>query len=142
MYQFIDSDLFPLKNQSSLPVFVQISELLIREISAGHLLDGERLPPERAMAAEMGISVGTLRKSLAELEKVGLLERRQGSGNYVKAKSDAESVYAFFRIELHKGGGLPSADVLSVERRKKARRGSAFWNVSGWSSHSQASVSQ
>lgn len=119
MYQFFAPDPFLLKKQSSLPFFVQISELLIREINAGHLLDGERLPPERAMAAEMGISVGTLRKSLAELEKVGLLERRQGSGNYVKAKSDAESVYAFFRIELLKGGGLPSAHVLSVDRLEK-----------------------
>ena len=108
-----------MKNKGSLPVFVQISELLIREINAGHLLDGERLPTERAMASEMGISVGTLRKSLAELDKVGLLERRQGSGNYIRAKSDAESVYAFFRIELLKGGGLPSADVLSVQRLKK-----------------------
>jgi GntR family transcriptional regulator len=126
VYQFFDSELFSLKNQSSLPVFVQISELLIREISAGHLLDGERLPPERAMAAEMGISVGTLRKSLTELEKVGLLERRQGSGNYVKAKSDAASVYAFFRIELHKGGGLPSAGVLSIERFKKPSEAPLF----------------
>lgn len=108
-----------MKNQGSLPVFVQISELLIREINAGHLLDGERLPTERAMASDLGISVGTLRKSLAELEKVGLLERRQGSGNYVIAKSDAESVYAFFRLELLKGGGLPSADILSVQRLEK-----------------------
>lgn len=108
-----------MKNQGSLPVFVQISELLIREINAGHLLDGERLPPERSMASDMGISVGTLRKSLAELEKAGLLERRQGSGNYIRAKSDAESVYAFFRIELLKGGGLPSARILSVDRQNK-----------------------
>ncbi|MCO4826484.1 MAG: GntR family transcriptional regulator [Amylibacter sp.] len=82
-------------------------------------MDGERLPTERTMASEIGISVGTLRKSLAELEKVGLLERRQGSGNYVRAKSDAESVYAFFRIELLNGGGLPSADILSVRRLEK-----------------------
>lgn len=126
MYQFFDLERFTLKNQSSLPVFVQISELLIREISAGHLLDGERLPPERTMAGQLGTSVGTLRKSLAELEKVGLLERRHGSGNYITAKSDAESVYAFFRIELLKGGGLPSARVLSVDRQVKPVEFPAF----------------
>lgn len=108
-----------MKNQGALPAYVQISELLIREISAGHLLVGERLPPERQLASEMRVSVGTLRKALSELQKKGLLERRQGSGNYVSGHSPAEAVYAFFRIELHEGGGLPTARVLSVERLPK-----------------------
>ena len=30
---------------SALPKFVQLSEMLIREIAAGHLADGARLPP-------------------------------------------------------------------------------------------------
>ncbi|MDJ0826772.1 MAG: GntR family transcriptional regulator [Rhodobacter sp.] len=98
----------------SLPLYVQISEMLIRDIQAGRLLDGERLPPEREMAAALEISVGTLRKALAELAKQGLLERLQGSGNYVRHRGDAESVYAFFRLELLEGGGLPTADVVSV----------------------------
>ena len=52
----------------TLPMFVQVSELLIREIAAGRLIDGERLPPEREMAKSLHVSVGTLRKALAELE--------------------------------------------------------------------------
>ena len=103
----------------ALPVYLQISELLIREIDAGHLLDGERFAPERAMAQDMGISVGTLRKALADLENKGLLERRHGSGNYVQASSTNESVYAFFRLELTKGGGLPSAEIVDVARLAK-----------------------
>lgn len=103
----------------ALPKYVQISELLIRDIQAGRLVDGERLPPEREMAARLGISVGTLRKSLEELTVQGLLERVQGSGNYVRAKPDAHSVYAFFRVELIEGGGLPTAELLSVDRRVK-----------------------
>ncbi len=91
--------------------------MLIREIAAGRLLDGERLPPEREMAAEMGISVGTLRKALADLTGKGLLERRQGSGNYVKQGTGGESVYAFFRLELVEGGGLPTAELIAVESR-------------------------
>lgn len=104
----------------SLPIYIQIAELLIRDIAANRLIDGERLPPERDMAAELGIAVGTLRKALAELEKRGLLERRQGSGNYIRAISDPESVYAMFRLELLDGGGLPTAVILSVDRCGKA----------------------
>lgn len=36
---------------NKLPMYVQISELLIRDMSAGRLLDGERLPPELQLAA-------------------------------------------------------------------------------------------
>lgn len=103
----------------SLPIYLQITELLIRDIAAGRLIDGEKLAPERDMAAELGIAVGTLRKALAELQNRGLLERVQGSGNYVRAVSDPKSLYAMFRLELITGGGLPTAEVLSVDRLPK-----------------------
>lgn len=102
-----------------LPVHMQISEMLIREISAGRLADGARLPPERDMAASLGIAVGTLRRALADLTERGLLDRIQGSGNYVRARTDLTGVYAFFRLEKVDGGGLPTADILSVESLDK-----------------------
>nr|WP_217372103.1 GntR family transcriptional regulator [Ruegeria arenilitoris] len=102
-----------------MPIYVQIAELLIRDIAAGRLIDGERLPPERDMAAQLNVSVGTLRKSLAELEKKGMLERIQGSGNYVRETGTQNSVYAMFRLELPEGGGLPRADILSVDHLDK-----------------------
>ena len=104
---------------SALPKYVQTAELLIREIAAGRLADGARLPPERDMAGDLDISVGTLRKALNDLTDRGLLERVQGSGNYVRHKAEAAGVYAFFRLELVDGGGLPTADILSVDRMKK-----------------------
>jgi GntR family transcriptional regulator len=103
-----------------LPLHVQISEMLAREINAGLLLDGARLPPERTLAAQLGIAVGTLRKALAELHAQGLLERIHGSGNYVRNNDGANTIYSLFRLELLKGGGLPTATVLSVRRVKKS----------------------
>ncbi|MFT7108347.1 MAG: GntR family transcriptional regulator, partial [Yoonia sp.] len=100
---------------SALPKFIQLSEMLIREIAAGHLTDGARLPPERDMADDLGVAVGTLRKALADVEAKGLLDRVQGSGNYVRHRPAVDSVYAFFRLELLKGGGLPTAKVLHVD---------------------------
>ncbi|MFS2153334.1 GntR family transcriptional regulator [Rhizobium sp. Rhizsp42] len=105
--------------RGSLPMYLQIAELLVRDIAAGRLIDGEKLAPEREMAANLGIAVGTLRKTLAELQNRGLLERVQGSGNYIRAISDPKSVYAMFRLELVGGGGLPTAEVLDVCRLKK-----------------------
>ncbi|KUF12478.1 GntR family transcriptional regulator [Pseudoponticoccus marisrubri] len=108
-----------MKDRHALPLYLQISEMLIREIHAGRLADGARLPPERDYAASLNISVGTLRKALADLAEKGLLERVHGSGNYIRARADVESVYAFFRVELLQGGGLPTAELLSVDRLPK-----------------------
>ena len=104
---------------AKLPLHIQISELLTREIQAGLLADGEKLPPERTLAQSLNVSVGTLRKALHDLEDKGLLMRVQGSGNYINKKLDVENVYALFKLELLKGGGLPSADLLSVKRLVK-----------------------
>ena len=107
------------RTPNALPVYIQIAELLIRDIAAGRLIDGERLPTEREMAAGLGVSVGTLRKALAELEKKGMLARVQGSGNYIRESGLQGSVYAMFRLELPEGGGLPRAEILSVDHMAK-----------------------
>lgn len=109
----------PRPSSQSLPIYVQIAELLTRDIVAGRLIDGTRLPPERDMAAELGVSVGTLRKALRDMAEKGLIERVQGSGNYIRAGGDTGTVYAMFRLELLEGGGLPRAQVLSVDLMEK-----------------------
>ena len=94
--------------------------MLIREIASGRLVDGQKLPPEREMAQAQGTTVRTLRKALAELEEKGLLERRQGSGNYIRANAGVTSVYSMFRLERRDGaGGLPTADILDVAQVAK-----------------------
>ena len=102
-----------------LPVYLQIAEQIARQISAGLLIDGQRLPPERELALDYGVTVRTLRKSLARLTEQGLLTRRQGSGNYVSKNENAGSIYSFFRLERPAGGGLPSAFMLDVSSLKK-----------------------
>lgn len=104
---------------AGMPRYLQISEALVRDIAAGRLVDGMRLPPERAMAADLGVSVGTLRKSLADLEERGLLGRVQGSGNYIREGAKRMSQYSFFRLELPGRQGQPTAEVLSVDRCAK-----------------------
>ena len=60
-----------------------LESLLLRRISAGYWAIGERLPAERKLAAELGISRNTLRGALRRLEARGLVEARQGSGYYL-----------------------------------------------------------
>ena len=114
------------KYAGALPKYIQLSELIIREIDAGRLMDGERLPPEREMAKAYGTSVGTLRKALADLEEKRLLRRVQGSGNYIQKIQKTTGVYAMFRLELLEGGGLPTADILSLDVLEKPSELPAF----------------
>lgn len=100
----------------ALPLYIQISELLAREIAAGIWPDGARLPTEVELARSLGVAVGTLRKALADLEGRGLLERIQGSGTYVRARARTGAIYEFFHLELKDGAGLPTARILSLDR--------------------------
>lgn len=99
-----------------LPLHIEVSEMLAREIKAGVLIEGEKLEPERAMARRLGIAVGTLRKALFDLSEKGLIERVQGSGNYVRNVDESSTIYGFFRLERLTGGGLPTASTLAVDK--------------------------
>ncbi|PUE35837.1 GntR family transcriptional regulator [Limnohabitans sp. Jir72] len=101
-----------------LPVYLQIAELLVRQIKAGYWHRGERLPTEAALAQTLSVAVGTLRKSLALLESQGVLERIQGSGTYVKSVQGSQQIYELFRLELTDGPGLPTAKILEVRQLK------------------------
>lgn len=100
----------------ALPLYIQISELLTREIAAGIWPDGSRLPTEAELAKSLGVAVGTLRKALAELEQRELLVRIQGSGTYVRARPKTGAIYEFFHLELKQGAGLPTARILSLDK--------------------------
>lgn len=101
------------------PLATQIAEMLERDILSGVLPDGERLPPERTMAQQLKISVGTLRKALAHLESRELLVRVQGSGNFVRNNPDIDNIYALFRLQHIDGPVSPTADLLSLKRMQK-----------------------
>ena len=55
---------------------------LRRAIVDGIYADGERLPAERRLAADLACSRGTVREALGMLERDGLVRRRVGSGTF------------------------------------------------------------
>ncbi|HEY2934218.1 MAG TPA: FadR/GntR family transcriptional regulator [Acidobacteriota bacterium] len=60
-------------------VVFQVSEL----IKLNQLKPGDRLPPERELAKEMGVSRQALRRGLQSLVSMGVLKSRQGSGTFI-----------------------------------------------------------
>ena len=52
-------------------------------IENGMLQLGDKLPTERAISAKLGVSRNFVREAIRSLEALGLVECRQGSGNYL-----------------------------------------------------------
>lgn len=67
-------------------------------ILARGLKVGARVPPERELAAAMGVSRSTIREAISRLVSVGVLTARQGSGTYVAAV-DFDAVFEV-RLQL------------------------------------------
>jgi GntR family transcriptional repressor for pyruvate dehydrogenase complex len=65
-----------------------VVDRLTRVIDLGLIGDGEQLPPETELAAQLGVSTVTLREGLAVLRQQGLLETRRGrtGGSFVRAR--------------------------------------------------------
>jgi GntR family transcriptional regulator, transcriptional repressor for pyruvate dehydrogenase complex len=63
----------------------QIAARMIALITERQLKAGDRLPPERELAASMGVSRSSLREALRALSMLGVTEMRQGDGTYLTA---------------------------------------------------------
>ena len=66
-------------------LYRQIADQLRALIAAGEFALGSRLPPERDLATQLGVSRPSVREALIALEVEGLVEVRMGSGIYVTA---------------------------------------------------------
>jgi GntR family transcriptional regulator, transcriptional repressor for pyruvate dehydrogenase complex len=61
----------------------EVARRLTRTIREGRCPPGERLPSERCLSAELGVSRPVVREALKSLAALGLVEIRPGSGTYV-----------------------------------------------------------
>ncbi|MBU2583332.1 MAG: GntR family transcriptional regulator [Alphaproteobacteria bacterium] len=65
------------------PLYVQIKKLLHENMLSEKWSAGTLLPNESDLARAYGVSIGTMRKALQELESAGWISRRQGRGTFV-----------------------------------------------------------
>lgn len=75
----------PLQTVEPQRLYRQIAEQLRQLIAQGEFALGARLPAERDLATQLGVSRPSVREALIALEVEGVIEVRTGSGIYVKA---------------------------------------------------------
>lgn len=99
------------------PMYRQVKEKLVGRIADGTWAPGMMVPSEVQVAADLGVSQGTVRKAMDEMAAESLLVRRQGRGTFVACLDDARILFQFFRIVPDVGErALPDSKVLSVSR--------------------------
>jgi GntR family transcriptional regulator len=72
----------------------QVAAALRRAIADGEAKPGERLPPSKDLAAELGVNTNTVLRALRQLRDEGLLEFRRGRGITVSGTPERGAVLA------------------------------------------------
>ena len=109
--------------KGSLPLYLQIKEMLVAKISGGEWLPSDLIPSELQLAQELSVSQGTVRKAITELVENNVLIRKQGRGTFVANHDTQRALFHFFHIVNDDGiKALPNSKTLSCRRKRATRR--------------------
>ena len=121
--------------KGSLPLYLQIKEMLVAKISGGEWLPSDVIPSELQLAQELGVSQGTVRKAITELVENNVLVRKQGRGTFVANHDTQRALFHFFHIVNDEGVKvLPNSRTLSCRRKRATRIEASRLQLSGGSS--------
>ena len=72
----------PIKNTK---VYEQVIDQIKEMINEGTLKKGDKLPSERDLAQQLNVGRTSIREAIRALEVIGLIDCKQGEGNYIKS---------------------------------------------------------
>lgn len=109
------------------------STLLRQEILSGNFTPGQRIPPERELAATFGLSRSSIREAIKGLVSLNILETKRGSGTYVRSLDSSEMFEALeFMLDVDPDSLThffelrrllePAAAALAAERLTESQR--------------------
>ena len=110
------------RRDSKIPLYVQIMDNVSEAIRKGILQSGDRLPPQAELAEYLGVSLAPVKQALGELEKQGIIMRRQGLGTFIRDITPVREEriqytrIPWFHREMAEGGLRPSAQVLELDK--------------------------
>jgi DNA-binding transcriptional MocR family regulator len=74
----------PKLEERSGPLYLAIADQLARDLAAGRIKPGDRLPTHRELAWKLGVTVGTVTRAYAEAERRGLIAGEVGRGTFIR----------------------------------------------------------
>jgi GntR family transcriptional regulator len=104
--------------RSPVPLYLQLEDVLSREIIAGRLSPGDQLPAEPDIAEHFGVSRSVVRQALMRLDQEGLVRRAHGAGTFVLRNRQrswlVQDVAGFFRDEVERHGHEVTSKILRL----------------------------
>lgn len=73
------------------PIYLAIADALEADIKTGSLAQGARLPPQRELAYQLGVTLGTITRAYGEAERRRLVKGETGRGTYVASETQKVS---------------------------------------------------
>ncbi|HOO32590.1 MAG TPA: winged helix-turn-helix domain-containing protein [Thermotogota bacterium] len=68
-----------------LPIYIQIMNMVKKEILLGNFVEGDQLPPVRELSKTFGANINTVMRALEKLGNEGVVESRHGIGYFIHA---------------------------------------------------------
>ncbi|MBA3907471.1 MAG: GntR family transcriptional regulator [Pseudonocardiales bacterium] len=103
------------------PPYAQVAAALRSAIASGALAPGAKLGSHQTLAEQYGVSVGTVKRALGELQGAGLLISRQGQGAFVRTQLPADAVTnSDAQMDMKHALADLAARVAQIERRLDA----------------------
>jgi GntR family transcriptional regulator len=115
------------------PLYRQIIDAIKREVAAGRLPSGAALPSFRALAEDLLVSLITVKRAYEELEREGVIYRRQGIGTFVAelgadrtraAQGEVAREALRTAIDAGRQARLSDADLIDLLRQELENHGS------------------
>ncbi|MDJ0859238.1 MAG: FadR/GntR family transcriptional regulator [Dinoroseobacter sp.] len=100
------------------PRYRLVADALIAKIEDGTLPPGKKLPPDRVLVDQLGVSRATLREALIALEVMGYLETRFGSGAFVAAEANQAPRKSLPKESLEAESGFSHGPFETLDARR------------------------
>lgn len=89
------SNWVPRLDDSGMPKYLAIADAIDTAIRDGTLRPGQRLPPQRKLAAALGLDFTTVSRGYSEAQARGLVDSHVGRGTFVRSQTPASPTLAF-----------------------------------------------
>ena len=102
---------------SRTPIYEQIKEQIVLDISRGILKKDDQLPSLRQLSAQLEININTVKRALSELEAQGVIYSVAGKGIFISGNAESQNIYVEQSLEAVKIALINAKEMGASEER-------------------------
>ncbi len=102
---------------SRTPIYEQIKEQIVLDISRGVLKKDDQLPSLRQLSAQLGLNINTVKRALSELEAQGVIYTIAGKGVFISGDAESRNIFLQQSLDALRAS-LVNAKAMGVDRKQ------------------------